>query len=134
MALYAFGLEQFHIDNTRSRHEDTDTVALSVQAGPSQPFLQSKFVGDVNNGDHQVSMVSPPLFVAAQGKPVVFSYMIYNGQTASLEINLNDLAKKVIDQYTKQILAGQDPQAQIPDDPRLPNNATYDNGAIPLGC
>lgn len=127
MALYAFLLEQFHINNTRSRHEDTDTVAFAVQAGPSQPLLQSKFVGDVNNGDHQVSMASPPLFVAAGAKPAVFSYMIYNGQTTNLGISLNDLAKKVIDSYVQQILEGGSSQAQIPDDPRLPDNATFDN-------
>jgi len=130
MALYAFLLFQFHIDNTRSRHEDTDTVAFAVQAGSSQPLLQSKFVGDVNNGDHQLLMVSPPLFVAADAKPAVFSYMIYNGQTTNLEISLDDLAKKVIDEYTQQILEGgpsHDPHVQIPDDPGLPDNATFTN-------
>jgi hypothetical protein len=130
MALYVFLLEQFHIDDTRSRHEDTDTVAFAVQAGSSQPLLQSKFVGDVNNGDHPVSMVSPPLFVAAGAKPAVFSYMIYNGQTTNLRISLNDLAKRVIDSYVQQIVEGgpsKDPQVEIPDDPRLPDNATFDN-------
>jgi hypothetical protein len=131
MALYAFRLEQFHIDTTRSRHEDTDTVAFVVQAGSSQPLLQSKFIGDVNNGDHQVSMLSPPLFLAAQAKPAVFSYMIYNGQTTNLGISLGDLANKVIDSYTQQILEGgpsRDPQVEIPDNPEpWPDNATFDN-------
>ena len=128
MALYEFRLEQFHIDNTRSRHEDTDTVAFAVQAGSSQPLLQSKFVGDVNNGDHQLLMLSPPLFVAADAKPAVFSYMIYNGQTSKLGISLDDLAKKVIDSYIQLILeGGHDPHVEIPDDPGLPDNATFDN-------
>jgi hypothetical protein len=131
MALYLFVLERFHIDNTRSRHEDTDTVTFGVRAGSSQTLLQSKFVGDVNNGDHDVSMASPPLFIPTGGKPGVFSYLIYNGDTTKLGISLDDAAGKVIDLYTQQILEGgpsQDPSAQIPDDyVGAPDNVTFDD-------
>jgi hypothetical protein len=130
MALYQFVLERFHIDNTRSRHEDTDTVTFGVRAGSTQTFLQSKAVGDVNNGDHNVAIASPPLYLPTGGKPAVFSYYIYNGDTAKLAISLDDITGKVIDLYTQQILEGglsQDPKAEIPDDPDLPNSATFDD-------
>ncbi|HET9893793.1 MAG TPA: hypothetical protein VFQ44_02555 [Streptosporangiaceae bacterium] len=130
MALYQFMLERFHIDNTRSRHEDTDTVAFAVRAGAGQTFVQSKLVGDVNNGDHNVGVASPALYVPADGKLAVFSYFIYNGDTRNLEISLDDEAGKVIDLYTEQIVEGgpsQDPDAEIPDDPSLPDGASFDD-------
>ncbi|CAM4509640.1 hypothetical protein NONI108955_38590 [Nocardia ninae] len=33
MGIYTFTLEQFHIDNTRSRHEDTNTVQFRLAVG-----------------------------------------------------------------------------------------------------
>src|SRR5262249_22630881 len=122
MALYRFVLERFHIDNTRSRHEDTDTVSFGARAGEARTFVQSKAVGDVNNGDHGVGIASPPLYVPAQGKPAVFSYFIYNGDTGNLSVSLDNEVGKVIDLYTQQILEGgpsPDPDAEIPDDPDL---------------
>src|SRR5260370_42472241 len=101
MALYLFVLERFHIDNTRSRHEDTDTVAFGVRAGSSQTLLQSKSVGDVTNSDHDVSMASPPLFMTAGGTPGVFSYLIYNGDTTKLGCTLDEAAGKVTDLYAQ---------------------------------
>jgi hypothetical protein len=50
--------------------------------------------------------------------------------TAKLAISLDDVAGRVIDLYTQQILEGgpsQDPNAEIPDDPSLPDNATFDD-------
>lgn len=130
MALYRFVLERFHIDNTRSRHEDTDTVTFGARAGEARTFVQSKLAGDVNNGDHGVGIASPPLYVPGQGKPAVFSYFIYNGDTSKLQVSLDDEAGKVIDLYTEQILEGgpsQDPGADIPDDPDLPDGASFDD-------
>lgn len=130
MALYQFVLERFHIDNTRSRHDDTDTVTFAVRGGAAQTFVQSKLVGDVNNGDHDVGIASPSLYVPTGGKSAVFSYFIYNGATGNLQISLDDEAGKVIDLYTQQILEGgpsKDPSVEIPDDPSIPDNATFDD-------
>lgn len=39
MGIYTFTLEQFHIDNTRSRHEDTDTVQFPAGCGQQISWL-----------------------------------------------------------------------------------------------
>ena len=95
-------------------------------AAPQPP--QSKPCGDVNNGDHPVGLASGPLFVAKDTGMALLSYVIYNGTPASAGIDLAHVVQETLDEYTKQILEGgpsSDPSAEIPDDPALPDNATF---------
>jgi hypothetical protein len=60
--LYSFTLESFRITDTRSVHNDTDFVAVSVKVGDNAPItLPTKSMGDVNNGVHKVGLVIPSL-------------------------------------------------------------------------
>jgi hypothetical protein len=76
--LYNFTLESFKITDTRSVHNDTDFVAVSVKVGSNAPItLPTKSMGDVNNGVHKVGLVVPNLDIPAN-TVVAFSYSIVN--------------------------------------------------------
>jgi hypothetical protein len=100
--IYSFKLEMFHIDNTRSRHEDTDTVDFGLQIGTQQLPVQSFFAGDVNNGDHGVNLVFGSVLATDADTPVAISYEIYNGDASKLAIGLDSLAKKILTQVIDQ--------------------------------
>jgi hypothetical protein len=106
MNLYTFTLERFHVDNTRSRHEDTDTVAFGLQIGNQQFPVQSFFAGDVNNGDHAVNLRFASVLISESTMPVVISYQIYNGDASKLQRSLSalnaDLANKAIESMMQQ--------------------------------
>jgi hypothetical protein len=127
MALYSFTLERLHIDTTRSRGDDTDTVSFAVGIGRSSATATSAATGDVDGGDVGLNLAFAPQFVAT-GEKAVMSYFVFNGDASKLHIGLDDLSRKVIDQYIQQGLEGgpsNDPGANIPDDPGLPDNATF---------
>jgi len=86
---YTIRIESFHIDNTRSRHSDTNTVFLALQAGITQFPVRSHPVGDVNNGDHGVSLSFFYTMLSDPDRVLGFSFSIYNGDTASLSDMLN---------------------------------------------
>jgi hypothetical protein len=114
-------LEQFHIDNTRSRHEDTDTVVCGLQVGSQQFPAQSFFAGDVNNGDHAVNLVFPSVFISDSASPVAFSYKIYNGDASKLSIVLTTLTNTLATQFIKQII---DKTLNPPAEPSSPADNT----------
>ncbi|KAA8888790.1 hypothetical protein F3087_07175 [Nocardia colli] len=87
MGVYRCTLEQFHIDNTRSRHEDTDTVQFGLRAGDRSFGSRSFDAGDVNNGDHGVGLTFTTV-IADPATPVAFSYQIYNGELDELPKDL----------------------------------------------
>jgi hypothetical protein len=129
MALYSFSLEKIHIDTTRALGDDSDTVKLALQLGPSASASKSASTGDVDGGDVGINLSFPPQFLAT-GDNALMTYFVYNGDTSKLSVGLDELSKNVIDEYVKQRLEGgpsRDPQANIPDDPQLRNNATYDD-------
>jgi hypothetical protein len=98
MNLYTFKLEQFHIDNTRSRHQDTDTATFVLQIGGHQFPPQYFFAGDVNNGDHAVNLVFGPVLLNDPDHPAVFSYEIYNGDASKLSSSLAAMADSLVSQ------------------------------------
>jgi hypothetical protein len=99
--LYTFKLEQFHIDNTRSRHEDTDTVAFGLRVDQHQFQVRSFLAGDVNNGNHAVNLMFGSVLIIDSAAPAVFSYEIYNSDTSKLPKDLTtmavELCAKVVD-------------------------------------
>ena len=75
---YTFTLNSFKITDTRSRHEDTDFVAIAVAIGNNPPITSpTKSMGDLNNGTFQVNLSIPNVSVPA-GSTVAFSYTIVN--------------------------------------------------------
>jgi hypothetical protein len=129
MALYSFTLEKLGVDTTRALGDDSDTVIFALQVGPSPSASGSASTGDVDGGDVGINLSFRPQFLAT-GDNAVMTYFVYNGNASRLSVGLDQLSKNVIDEYVKQGLEGgpsRDPKAEIPDDPGLPNNATYDD-------
>ena len=57
-----FSLDNFRITDTRSVHEDTDYVTVSITVGTNPTVTKTQRVGDVNNGTHNVGLAWPPKF------------------------------------------------------------------------
>jgi hypothetical protein len=74
---FQFNFQSFGITNTRSLHNDTDYVAIgmSINGVPLTP--QTKRVGNVNNGQHNVGL-SLSLGTINSTDECVFSYIIVN--------------------------------------------------------
>jgi hypothetical protein len=76
--VYTFTLNNFRITDTRSLHNDTDYVTISVAVNGQKPItLPAKSMGDVNNGTHQVNLTIPNVTVG-QNNTVAFVYTIVN--------------------------------------------------------
>jgi len=88
-ASYIFVLNQFHIDNTRSVDQDTDTVSFAVKIG--QQMMgdpQIKHMGDVDNGDHPVNLQFGPFLIDNPATPVVMNFaIINNGHAAQKDLD-----------------------------------------------
>jgi hypothetical protein len=103
MNLYTVNLEKFHIDNTRSRSTDTDTVTFGLQIAQQQFKLLSLSVGDVNNGDHALNLKFP-VVVTEPTTPFVLTFSIYNGNASQLPKTLADLTQTVAQNTLDDIL------------------------------
>ncbi|WP_194833312.1 hypothetical protein [Nocardia sp. XZ_19_369] len=97
MGIYTFTLEQFHIDNTRSRHEDTNTVQFRLAVGNRSLGSHSFSAGDVNNGDHVVGLRFDRVVLAGSATPAVISYVIFNGDTGDIRGGMDGLSGQVAD-------------------------------------
>jgi len=73
-----FSLDNFRITDTRSRHEDTDFVTISITVGTNAAVTKTKAMGDVNNGTHPVGLSVAAVIPKDVDVPVVFSYVILN--------------------------------------------------------
>lgn len=121
MNLYTFTLEKLHIDNTRSRHNDTDTVSLTVEVGKGPMHSKTLSMGDVNNGDHGIGLEFQ-LLIADTTVPFVVSYAVYNGDTSKLPKALSDLTQATAANALDDIL-----------DPSPPTSGPADYGSGPDG-
>jgi len=88
MRFYTFKLESFEISNTRSRHDDTDTVTFGLQVNTRQFPAQSYFAGNLNNGSYPLNLEFGPVLIAGEAVVAVFTYEIYNGGAGSLPTSL----------------------------------------------
>ena len=77
MSSYTFRLDQFHITNTRARHNDTDVLALCFKVGERE-FTYTKQLGDVNNGNHDVGFELPGLLIDDSRTPISLKYSLVN--------------------------------------------------------
>jgi hypothetical protein len=106
MDFYTVRLESFHIDNTRSRHNDTDTVTLGVQLGDTKLPILGFNAGDVNNGDHGVGLHFATMLMSTEDRVLAFSYTIYNGSANELSTNLNNLATSLLTKGVQSTVQG----------------------------
>ena len=83
-----FSLDNFRITDTRSRHEDTDFVTVSITVGTNAAVTKTQAMGNVNNGTHPVGLGVSAVIPTDVDVPVVFSYVILNnghGDHAALQ-------------------------------------------------
>jgi len=83
---YVISLDSFHIDNTRSWHEDTDHVSLGMKVGDQMMGdVLVMHMGDVNNGNHPVGLHVGPFHIDNPATPITFNYQIMNSGHKSYE-------------------------------------------------
>jgi hypothetical protein len=82
-AYYTFRLDSFTITNTRSVDEDTDHVTVGLKVGDRVFDPQTKHMGDVDNGTHQVGLQFGPVLVDSEAESIAFNYQIVNNGHAS---------------------------------------------------
>lgn len=85
---YVFSLDNFIIYNTRSVQNDTDQVFFSLKIDDRKFPAFTKWIGDVNNGNHAVNMVIDPTIVIEPGSKVTFCYLILNSYELDLDLDL----------------------------------------------
>lgn len=83
---FTFSLDSFRITNTRSRHEDTDYVSVTLLVkepnGTATPKTLTKSLGNVNNGTHAIGLSFPNVAISST-QEAVFNYLIVNSGHAS---------------------------------------------------
>ena len=106
---YRFSLDNFRITDTRSVHEDTDYVSVTLVVGKNPPVTKTKAMGNLNNGTYAVGLTFDNVAVDA-GVPVVFHYTIINSghkSQADIESSLQkagtQLAQKAVEAAAKAI-------------------------------
>jgi hypothetical protein len=97
-----FTMDNFGISNTRSLHNDTDFVYMSVTVGANPSIFVQKSMGDVNNGTHNVGL-SIDVDIPDDDTIVVFNYLILNNghggndaKAKAAQAALSTIAKAVI--------------------------------------
>jgi hypothetical protein len=105
-------MDLFRITDTRSRHEDTDYVSISLAVGSAPPMTKTKAMGNLNNGTFKPGLTFDNISVASN-VPVVFTYAIVNNGHSSqadveksLEKAGTQLAQKAADVAAKAIEEG----------------------------
>src|SRR5215813_8238327 len=129
MAFYTFTIEGFHIDNTRSRFDDTDEVGGALQIGDETLPSQSRSNGDVDEGDYPIGFVFGPRLVSQPDTAVVLSYSIYNGDPARLPKSLEEMNTELVDKAVDAMVQGKDAEQGDLSDytnyPGAPDNANF---------
>ncbi len=73
-----FSLDSFRITDTRSVHEDTDFVTVSITVGTNAAITKTHAMGNLNNGTYPVGLGVSAVIPTDVAVPVVFSYVILN--------------------------------------------------------
>src|SRR5262249_20572037 len=72
-----FSLDNFRIANTRSLHKDTVYVSIGITVGANPPVIQTRAMGDLNNGTYQTGL-SVAADIPSDNTPVAVNYVIVN--------------------------------------------------------
>src|SRR4051794_3295309 len=92
---YRLSLDSFEILDTRSVHNDTDSIAVTLTVGARPPQTLTMKTGDVNNGTHNVGLAFAPVNVDLSDF-VIFNYLILNSGHAdqkAIDDQLTGVAK-----------------------------------------
>ena len=100
LVTFTIGLDSFRITDTRSQHEDTDFVSVSLAVGNKPPVSQTRSLGNVNNGTHPINLSFPTVKIAPNETAVLTYSMVNAGHqspdavTKALQAGTNSLAQK----------------------------------------
>jgi hypothetical protein len=86
MGKYNLTVDSFGITQTRSKHQDTNYIALTLKLGmlePMKPVVQS--LGNVNNGTHAVTNVTYPGIDFSQDDTLAFNYVMVNAGSTNID-------------------------------------------------
>jgi hypothetical protein len=87
MSKYTFGLDNYEIKDTRSRHEDTNYVAVALSvSGKMVGNPQTKSMGDQNNGTYAVGLTFPNVDVPDGGTATMLYYILNAGHKNPADI------------------------------------------------
>ena len=96
IATFTLTLVSMEIDNTRSRHEDTDYVSYSVAWNNQAPQTRIKSMGNLNNGTFGIGLSFT--VSAARYLPLVMNYLIINSghqSQSDIDNELTQLANQL---------------------------------------
>jgi hypothetical protein len=74
---YTFRLDQYQVEDTRSRNNDTNVVGYTVTVGGSS-YTQTLPPTDVNNGNHDIGLEVPGIQIADPTTEVTIAFTIVN--------------------------------------------------------
>lgn len=77
MPSFSFYVVSATIQNTRSKHKDTDYVVLGLKVGASAPQTMVKYWGDFNSGNYPIDLAILGVDLEP-GNQFVFNYLIVN--------------------------------------------------------
>lgn len=95
--IYRLSLDSFSCENTRSLHNDTDYVSVTVTVGARPPQTITKSTGDIDSGSVGVDMAFEPVSVDLC-EFVLFTYIILNNghsEDSVVEADLTAAAGKL---------------------------------------
>jgi len=84
MSNFTFAIDSIQIADTRSAHEDTDYVSLTLKVGGATATTQVQKIGNVNNGVHAVNLSFRGITVNPTDT-VVLNYLVVNAGSASTD-------------------------------------------------
>jgi hypothetical protein len=85
MGKYNVAIDSFGITQTRSKHEDTNYIGLTLKLGSLTPMTVVQALGNVNNGTHPVSNVSYNGIDFGQDDTLVFNYVMVNAGSTNID-------------------------------------------------
>lgn len=78
MAQFSFAVDSVTIQNTRSKHKDTDYLVCTLRVLGQAPLVPVVlFLGDLNSGTHPIEQQLPAINLEP-GDQCVFNYLIVN--------------------------------------------------------
>jgi PASTA domain len=84
MGKFNLTVDSFGITQTRSKHEDTNYIGLTLKLGSLAPTTMVQSLGNVNNGTHPVNL-SISGFDFGQDDTLVFNYVMVNAGSTNID-------------------------------------------------
>jgi hypothetical protein len=84
MGKFNVTVDSFGITQTRSEHEDTNYIGLTLKLGSLTPMTKVQSLGNVNNGTHPVNFSFSGIDFG-QDDTLVFNYVIMNAGSTNID-------------------------------------------------